>query len=144
MNEKPARSWKFYVGLTLFIFSLASIPIVALTPILFSAATAATVATSVFISGEVGFLVSAALLGKPFFEAIKTNIKALFASRSGPIPPRPVSRSRHAFGLVLFSLSFVSYYVIIAIPFFGLVKTTELRIAFHGYRSRTIHRARSR
>jgi hypothetical protein len=128
MNEKSTRGWKFYVGLALFIFSFATIVIAALTPFLFSAATAATVATSVVVSGEIGFLASAALLGKPFVEAIKTKIKALFTSRTGPVPPRPVSRSRHAFGLVLFSLSFVTYYVVVVIPFFGLVKTTELKI----------------
>jgi hypothetical protein len=128
MNEEPVRGWKFYVGLILFIFSFATFLLAALAPFLFSAATAATVATIVVVSGEIGFLVSAALLGKPFVQAIKTKIKALFTSGTAPVPPRPVSRSRHAFGLVLFSLSFVAYYVVMAIPFFGLMKTSELRI----------------
>jgi hypothetical protein len=121
----PQRGWKFYLGLALFIYSLATFGIAALAPFLFGPAVAATVATGVIISGEVGFWVSAALLGKPFVLALKAKLKGLFIS--GPIgPPQPISRQRHVFGLVLFSLSCVTYYIVMVIPFLHLTKEAEL------------------
>jgi hypothetical protein len=126
MNQAPTKGWKFYLGLTLFLFSLATFGAAALAPFLFSAATAATVVTAAVVSGEIGFWVSAALLGKPFVEALKAKVKGLFARGMGAVPPQPIGRSRHTFGLALFSLSFVTYYVAMAIPFFGLEKDAEL------------------
>jgi hypothetical protein len=127
MNEAeaaPAKGWKYYLGLTLFIGSFASFGLAALVPLLFEPATAATVATGIVIAGEVGFWISAALLGKSFVEGVKAKIKALF--QQTPAPPQPISRTRHAVGLVLFSLSFLTYYVAMAIPFTGWEKQTEL------------------
>src|SRR5262249_29685110 len=66
----------------------------------------------------------AALLGKPFVESLKTKVKGLFARPPGP--PTPISRRRHAFGLVLFSLSLVTYYLAMTIPFLGWDKAAEL------------------
>jgi hypothetical protein len=125
MSQAPTQGWKYYLGLALFLYSFAALGIAALAPFLFSAAVAATVATGVVVSGEVGFLISAALLGKPFVEGLKAKVKSFFVRPAGATP-EPISRSRHVFGLVLFSLSFVTYYVAMAIPFFGLDKTIEL------------------
>jgi hypothetical protein len=124
MTPTPEKGWKYYLGLTLFAYSLATIPLAALCPWLFSAAVAAAVVTGVVISGEVGFWVSAALLGKPFVEALKAKLKGWFARPAAP--PRPVGRGRHAFGLVLFSLSFVTYYVALSIPFLGWERRAAL------------------
>jgi hypothetical protein len=125
MERTRARGWKFYVGLAFFVYSCATLGIAALVPFLFSPAVAATLVTSVVVSGELGFWVSAALLGRPFVDALKGKLVALFVRR-GPPAPRPISRPRHVFGLVLFSLSFVTYYVAMAIPFLQLSTSTEL------------------
>lgn len=123
-NEAPAKGWKFYLGVALFIYGFASFGMAALMPLLCVPAVAATVATAIVISGEVCFWVSAALLGKPFVEGLKSKLKAIF--NQVPSPPQPISRRRHAFGLVLFSLSFVTYYVVMVIPFLGWEKGTGL------------------
>jgi hypothetical protein len=117
---------KFYLGLALFVLSLATPGVAALAPFVFSAATAVTVATVAVVSGEIAFLISAALLGKPFIEAVKARVKRLFVRAAEAAPARPISRSRHATGLVLLSSSIVTYYMAMAVPFGGLAKATEL------------------
>jgi hypothetical protein len=124
MTPAPEKGRRYYFGLALFGYSFATFGLAALTPFVFAPAVAATVATGIVISGEVGFLVSAALLGKPFVEALKTKIKSFLTLPAAP--PQPISRRRHAFGLVLFALSFVTYYVAMSIPFLGWDKSTEL------------------
>jgi hypothetical protein len=125
MEPKQTRGWKFYVGLALFVYSFGTLGIAALVPFLFPSTVAVTLVTCVVVSGEIGFWASAALLGRPFIDALKARIVAFFA-REESLAPRPVSRARHVFGLVLFSLSFVTYYVAMATPFLGLTKSTEL------------------
>lgn len=124
MEQRSARGWKFYLGVALFVYSLATLALLALIPFLFTATVAATLVTAVVVSGELSFWVGAALLGKPFVEALKTKIRGFFGRPV--VPPRPVSRRRHAVGLVLFSLSFVTYYLAMAIPFLEWEKPTEL------------------
>jgi len=126
MEQAPGRGWRWYVGLALFVYSCLTFVIAALVPFAFSAAVAATVATGVIVSGEVGFWVSAALLGKPFVEGLKAKLKGLFTRQQQVAAPQPISRAQHAFGLVLFSLSFVTYYLAMTIPFLGFAKSTEL------------------
>jgi hypothetical protein len=125
MEATRARGWKLYVGLALFVYSFGTLAIAAAIPFLFSPALAATLATCVVVSGEIGFWVSAALLGRPFIDALKARLGAILVRQRSPAP-RTVSRARHVFGLVLFSLSFVSYYVAMATPFLRLTKNTEL------------------
>ena len=126
MEPPRARGWKFYIGLALFVYSFGTIGIAAVVPFLFSPTLAATLVTCVVASGEIGFWVSAALLGKPFIDALKAKLAALFVRQVSPAP-RPISKRRHVFGLVLFSLSFVTYYIAMATPFLRLEKSTELR-----------------
>jgi hypothetical protein len=125
MEPTHARGWKFYVGMTLLVYSFGTFGIAALVPFVFSPSAAAAIVTGVVISGELGFWVSAALLGKPFVDAVKARLMASFARRE-PATPRPISRRRHVFGLVLFSMSFVTYYIAMAVPFLQLSKSTEL------------------
>ena len=125
MEATQARGWKLYVGLALFVYSWGTLGIAALIPFLFSPTVAGTLVTCVVVSGEIGFWVSAALLGTPFIDALKTKLAALLV-RQRSAAPRPISRARHVFGLVLFSLSFVTYYVAMATPFLRLKKSTEL------------------
>jgi hypothetical protein len=125
MESTLARGWKFYIGVVLFVYSFGTFGIAALVPFLFSPAMAATLVTGVVVSGEIGFWVSAALLGRPFVDALKAKLVAPFV-RQESRRQRAVSRPRHVFGLVLFSLSFVTYYVAMATPFLRLSKSTEL------------------
>jgi hypothetical protein len=124
MGGPEEKGWKYYLGLALFGYSVMTFGLAALAPFVFAPARAATIATGVVVSGEVGFWVSAALLGKPFVEALKANVKGLWTRPA--VPPRPISRQRHGFGLVLFSLSFVTFYVVMLIPFLGWDKGIEL------------------
>jgi hypothetical protein len=125
MEATQARGWKYYAGLALFVYSFATLGIAALVPFLFSATVAATLVTCVVVSGEITFWASAALLGKPFVDALKARLAAIFVRRKSS-RPRPISWARHVFGLVLFSMSFVTFYVAMTFPFLGLRKSTEL------------------
>ncbi len=125
MEPTRGRGWKFYVGLALIVYSFGTLGIAVLVPFLFSPSVAAALVTGVVVSGEIGFWLSAALLGKPFIDALKAKLAALLA-RQAPRAPRPVGRPRHVVGLVLFSLSFVTYYLAMSIPFLGLSKNTQL------------------
>jgi len=125
MDPTPTHGWKYYLGIGLFVFSCATFGFAALAPLIFSPAIAATVATGVVISGEIGFWVAAALLGKPFVEGLKAKLKGWFHR---PTAPRPLSRQRHTVGIVLFTFRLLVYYVIIAIPFCGLERSTELTL----------------
>jgi hypothetical protein len=86
MEPTCARNWKFYVGVALLGYSSGTFGLAALVPLLFSPTVAATMATVVLISGELGFWVSAALLGKPAIDALKAKLAALFV-RQWPGPP---------------------------------------------------------
>lgn len=127
MSRAEVDGWKYYVGLALFVYSMTTFPLAALAPLVFSPAAAVTAATAIVLSGEVGFWVSAALLGKPFLDAMKAKLRGWFARNAEHRPHQPISRRRHGVGLVLFSLSLVSYYVAMAIPFFDFTKETELK-----------------
>ncbi len=82
MEPTRARGWKFYIGLALFVYSFGTFGIAALVPFLFSPAVAATLVTGVVFSGELGFWVSAALLGRPFVDALKAKLAAAFGAGS--------------------------------------------------------------
>jgi hypothetical protein len=111
--------------LVLFIYSLGTFGIAALVPFLFSTAVAATLVAGAVVSGELGLWVDAALLGRPFVDALKAKLAALVV-RQKSRSPRPVGRPWYGFGLILFSLCFVTYYIAMAIPFLQLSKFTEL------------------
>lgn len=85
------KGWKWYLGVGLFGYSIAALGLAALMPILFSAAAAATLATALIVSGEVGFWVSAALLGRDVFHSLKTKIKGVFVHATEPIQAVPSS-----------------------------------------------------
>jgi len=118
VSEALERNWKYYLGMTLFVYSFATFGIAAAVPLLgIPAAKAAELAMGVIISGEVAFLASAALLGKPFVKAMKAKVMVVFR-RKGPVEPRPVSRQRHTFGIVLLVASTITYYLALAGVFF--------------------------
>jgi hypothetical protein len=125
--EAIPRNWKYYLGLALFLWSIAAIGVAACAPLLpVSAAAAAAIATAVVISAEIAFWASAALLGKAFLATAKAKIRELFTRRVSTAP-QPVIRARDALGVGLLFASMLPYYIIAAIPFLGLPKHLELR-----------------
>ena len=106
------KNWKYYLGISLFIYSLIPMVVVAVLPFLgLSLAQAGTASVVFLASGEAAFYAAAALLGKEFLAALKKRLLSWF--RVSPRPPQPVSRSRHRCGVLLLSLSFVPYYVVL-------------------------------
>lgn len=103
------KNWKYYLGLSLFIYSLLPILLLAILPFLgLDLAESGTVAVVFLVSGEVAFYASAVLLGKEFLAATKKKIASWFHREAGA--PRPVSRARHRTGVVLLAASFLPYY----------------------------------
>jgi hypothetical protein len=104
------KNWKYYLGISLFVYSF--IPICT-AELVFFLPLSKTVAASVVMvylgSGELSFLGAIALLGKPFIEAIKTKMKAFFLPSQISGPPRPIGRTRHYVGVSLFFISFLPY-----------------------------------
>jgi hypothetical protein len=82
MDQTPARGWPFYAGVALFAFSCSTFGVAALAPFLLPAAAAAAVATGAIVSGEVGFWVGVALLGKPFVAALKAKLTGPFIRKA--------------------------------------------------------------
>ena len=106
------KGWKYYLGLSLFIYSFLPVVVVALMPFLgVDLAQAGALAVVLLTSGEVSFYGAAALLGKEFLALIKKKLAAWL--RRPARPPRPVSRSRHRAGVWLFALSFLPYYAVL-------------------------------
>ncbi|MCF8043699.1 MAG: transporter suffix domain-containing protein [Desulfarculaceae bacterium] len=106
------KDWKYYLGLSLFIYSLAPIVIVALLPFFgMDLAEMGTLAVVFLTSGEVSFWGAAVLLGKPFMAALKQKFASWF--RREAAPPQPISRARHLLGVWLLVISFLPYYAVL-------------------------------
>jgi hypothetical protein len=120
------KDWKYYLGITLFVFSWLTFGFAFLAPFLpVSAAIAAVIAAAFIIAGEVTFWASVALLGKPFMQFLKAKLLEFLHSRR-PAELRRVSKERHYVGLALFLGSFLSYYLAMAVPFLGLPREQML------------------
>jgi len=105
------HDWKHRLGLALFVYSFLVYGIAAGLPWLgLSGKLTAVLAAAVIVTGEVAFLTSAVLLGKPFIQAVKSKIKAFF-KQTIPAQPRPIGRPRHYIGVTLFCGSFLPYLV---------------------------------
>lgn len=106
------KDWKYYLGLSLFIYSVVPILVLAILPFLgMSLSEMGTLAVVFLASGEVAFYASAVLLGKPFLAALKTKFASWF--RREAAPPKPVSRARHRLGVWLLAVSFLPYYAVL-------------------------------
>lgn len=120
------KDWKYYLGVTLFVFSWLTFGFAFVAPFLpVSAAIAAVIAAAFIIAGEVTFWASVALLGKPFMQFLKAKLFEFLHSRR-PAELRRVSKQRHYTGLALFLGSFISYYLAMAVPFLGLPREQML------------------
>ena len=115
------RGWRYYAGLTFFILSFVPIctaELVLLLPLVLPITkTQALSFTAVYFAfGEACFLVSIALLGKPFIEAVKAKAKAFLGRfwkrfADPQQAPQPISRTRHSIGVTLFAASWLPYFI---------------------------------
>ena len=116
----PEKSWKYYLGLSLFVYSFIPICTAELLFLLpLSHSEAATIALIYIGSGEITFLCAVALLGKPFVEMLKAKIKGFFIRKKPVIPPEPIGKTRHVIGVALFFMSFLPYPILEGILIFG-------------------------
>jgi hypothetical protein len=118
------KDWKYYLGMSLFLYSFLPLSIVAILPFLgMTLAQAGAFAVVFLASGEVAFLCAAALLGKEFVTALKKRIKAWFKR---PHEPKPIGRNRHRLGIALLAASFMPYYVMLIYLLFFSHKESEI------------------
>lgn len=112
------KDWKYYLGISLFVYSIIPITTVGILPFLGLSMTKAGAFALVFLtSGEICFWVAAALLGKEFLAALKRRLMSYI--KCSP-EPKPVGRTRHCIGVVLFAASFIPYYcMLIYLIFFN-------------------------
>ena len=118
------KDWKYYLGLSLIVYSVLPIIIVAIMPFMgMSLAQSGAFAVVFLASGEIAFLCAAALLGKEFVGALKKKIMALFKRTH---KPRPVSRNWHRFGITLLAVSTLPYYAVMIYLLFFSHKEAEI------------------
>ncbi|MCP4575239.1 MAG: transporter suffix domain-containing protein [Deltaproteobacteria bacterium] len=118
------KDWKYYLGISLFLYSFLPMSIVAVLPFLgLTLAQAGAFAVVFLASGEVAFLCAAALLGKEFLTALKKRIKACFKWSH---EPKPVSRNQHRIGIALLTSSFLPHYVMLIYLLFFSHKESEI------------------
>lgn len=91
-----------------------------------SVAAAASIATGVIVSAEIAFWAGAALLGRSFFQALKSRILGWFRPRREGVPSRPISRARHYLGVTMLLGSGLFYYVAAAFAFLDLPRQQML------------------
>lgn len=116
------KSLSYRIGMVCIGLSIIS-PLLALfVPLLgLSAGVSATLVGVLLLGGPEVFLVLGAILaGKEAVQAIKSKVMSLF-KREGP--PRPVSRARYNFGLILLVASLVATWIL---AYAGLVIDVEL------------------
>jgi hypothetical protein len=115
------RNWKYYLGLSLLIYSFIPYGVGALVlPFLpISHARAASIGAAIIASAEIAFFCGAALLGKPFVESVKAKIKGFLFRKRDVRPVGLISKGRHYFGVTLLLLSFLPFYVTEAVLIFG-------------------------
>lgn len=102
------KDWKYYLGLSLFIYSFLPISIVAILPFMgMTLGQSGAFAVVFLVSAEIAFMTAAALLGKEFLAALKKRIMAIFKRTH---VPRPVSRIRHRIGVAFLVVSTLPYY----------------------------------
>ena len=104
---------KYYLGVFLFIYSF--IPYVftfLVLPFLpVSKVTAVSLATGLLVSSEISFLLSVALLGKPFIQLLKSKIKTSIFRKKGEAHLKPVGKVRHAVGITILLVASIVPYI---------------------------------
>ena len=102
---------RYYLGITLFVYSFLpygfTFLVLPFLPV--SKVTAVSLATGLLISSEISFLLSVALLGKPFIQVIKAKIKGIFRKKS-VADLKPVGKIRHAVGITMLLVASIAPY----------------------------------
>ena len=130
MVHTMKHDWKYYLGITLFVYCwLPYVFLAVVLPFLpVSDVEAVSIATGLVMSAETSFLISIALLGKPFIHLLKAKVRIWFLRKDVVAAPRPVGRVRHYIGATLMLVSFiVPYYLTELALFVGFVEK-------HGHR----------
>jgi hypothetical protein len=123
-EETMKKDWKYYLGLSLVIYSLVPIIVVAVLPFTgMSLAQSGAFAVVFLASGEIAFIAAAALLGKEFLAALKKKIMALFKRTH---ESKPVSRTMHRFGTTLLIVSTLPYYAVLVYLLFFSHREAEI------------------
>lgn len=105
------KDWKYYLGIGLLIYSFLPYVSMAIIPFLgFRAATVGAFMVIFVSSGEIGFLVSVALLGKAFMGALRQRLLRMVRPAH---EPRPISFQRHCLGMSLLAVSFLPHYIVL-------------------------------
>jgi len=106
------KDWKYYTGITLFVYCWIPYIIVGFIPLLgFSGVETVSIMTILVATAEVAFFVSVLLLGKPFLEAIKSKIKRFIFRKEAVATAPYISKGQHYVGVTLFFLSFLPYFI---------------------------------
>lgn len=94
---------KYYLGIALFVYSflpyIFTFLVLPFLPI--SNVKALSITTGLLISSEIAFLLSVALLGKPFIQLIKSKIKTSIFKKKGAADLKPVGKIRHFAGITM-------------------------------------------
>ena len=118
------KGWKYYLGLSLFIYSFLPFSIVAVLPFMGMTFAQLGIFAVIFLaSGEIALLCAAALLGKEFLGAMKKRIMALFKRTH---EPKPVTRAMHRFGVTLLIASTLPYYAVLVYLLFFPHRESEI------------------
>ena len=115
------RNWKYYLGISLLIYSFIPYGVAALVlPFLpISHTRAASIGVVIIASAEASFFCSVALLGRPFLQLIKSNIKGFLFRKKDVRPAGIIGKGQHYFGVVLLLLSFLPYFITEGVLVFG-------------------------
>ncbi len=113
------------MGLAMFIYGFVPMSVVAFLPFFnLTLAEAGTFAVVFLASGELSFYGAVVLLGKEFVTVLKKRVLALLHRHHQE--PKPVSRTRHRAGVVLFAASFLPYYIVLVDLVFFAPKGAEI------------------
>ena len=101
------RTWKFYLGITLFTYSwIPYIFVFMIMPFLhFTTTEALSISSITLISSESAFAISVVLLGKDFINMIKAKFKGFFSKKGSKVSSKPISKLRYRIGIILFILT---------------------------------------
>ena len=129
VEKRPAalkKDWSYYLGLALLGYSFLPYCVLIVLPFLGMTLAQSGAFAIVFIgTGEIAFLISAALLGKTFVHSVKKRIMDL--CRRDHVA-KPVGRTRYRIGLWLFTAGFLPHYAVLVDLLFFSPGDAELEI----------------
>ncbi len=116
---------KYYLGIGLFIYSwlpyIFTFLVLPFLPV--SKLKAVSLATGLLASAEISFLLSVALLGKPFIQFLKSKIKSAVFRKKTEAKLNPVGKVRHYVGItMLLVASIVPYFLVEILLMLGFVE----------------------